>query len=55
MDAVPLVFDRAVSLHEMSATVASLNDKQLVDGFIVTEADQYIGTGHMTELIRAVF
>lgn len=54
MDKGPLVFDRAASLQYMSAAVAGLNDKQLVDGFFVTEAGQYIGTGHMTDLIRAV-
>jgi diguanylate cyclase (GGDEF)-like protein len=54
MDTAPLVFDRAASLQSMSAAVAGLNDKQLVDGFIVTEADHYTGTGHMTDLIRAV-
>jgi GGDEF domain-containing protein len=55
MDTAPLVFDRAATLQSMSATVAGLNDKQLVDGFIVTEAGQFLGTGHMTDLIRAVF
>ena len=54
MDRAPLVFDRAASLQDMSKAVAGLNDKQLVDGFFVTEAGQYIGTGHMTDLIRAV-
>jgi diguanylate cyclase (GGDEF)-like protein len=54
MDKVPLVFDRAASLQEMSAAISVLNDKQLVDGFIVTEANHFIGTGQMTDLIRAV-
>jgi diguanylate cyclase (GGDEF)-like protein len=54
MDPDPLVFDVSVSLLTMSAAVAALDDRQLVDGFFVTEHGKYLGAGRMTDLIRAV-
>jgi diguanylate cyclase (GGDEF)-like protein len=54
MDGSPLLFDHACSLQFMSMAVAELNDRQLVDGFFVTDAGRYVGAGHMTDLIRAV-
>ncbi len=54
MDGAALLFDHTRSLHFMSEAVAALNDRQLVDGFFVTDAGRYIGAGHMTDLIRAV-
>jgi EAL domain-containing protein (putative c-di-GMP-specific phosphodiesterase class I)/GGDEF domain-containing protein len=54
MDAQPLVFEVGTSLRAMSEAVASLNDQQLVDGFIVTDHGKYFGTGRMTDLIKAV-
>jgi len=54
MDPTPLLFDQSWSLHQMSKAVSTLNDRQLVDGFFVTDAGRYIGSGHMTDLIRAV-
>ena len=54
MDRHPLVFDSSVSLKEMSQIVSNLKERQLVDGFIVTENCRYLGVGRMTELIKAV-
>ncbi|MBV5296714.1 MAG: GGDEF domain-containing protein [Rhodoferax sp.] len=54
MDSATLVFDAELSLLQMSNRIASLNDRQLVDGFFVSEAGRYIGTGHMTDLIKAI-
>lgn len=54
MDHRPLVFDASSSLRNMSKAVINLNDRQLVDGFFVTESDRYIGSGRMTDLIKAV-
>ena len=54
MDPNPLVFDAGTALLEMSAVVAGLDDRHLLDGFFVTQAGAYKGSGRMTELIRAV-
>jgi GGDEF domain-containing protein len=54
MDRSPLVFDHACSLQVMSAAVAALNDRQLVDGFLVTNEGRYVGTGYMVDLIQAI-
>ena len=48
MDSNPLVFDVAASLRTMSEVVANLNDRQLADGYIVTEDGRYFGTGKLT-------
>jgi GGDEF domain-containing protein len=54
VDTDPLVFDANVSLLTMSAAVAELDDRQLIDGFFVTQEGKYLGAGRMTDLIRAV-
>jgi hypothetical protein len=48
MDPDPLVFDANVSLLTMSAAVAELDDRHLIDGFFVTEVAKYLGAGRMT-------
>ena len=54
MDPNPLVFDVAETLLGMSQAVAELEDRQLMDGFFVTENGRYLGVGRMTDLIKAV-
>lgn len=54
MDGQPLVFDAATSLREMSEAIASLDDRLMVDGFIVTRDGEYFGTGRSTDLLKAV-
>jgi len=54
MDSHPLIFDEAVDLRAMSQRITNLDDDQLMDGFIVTSGGQYVGTGRMTSLIKAV-
>ncbi len=54
MDAAPLMFDVDASLRTLSEVVANLNERHLVDGFIVTQQGRYFGSGHMTDLIKAV-
>lgn len=54
MDPRPLLFDAATPLRDMSETFMQLGDRQLVDGFIVTEQGRYYGSGRMSDLIRAV-
>ena len=54
MDAHPLVFDASATLRNMSEVVANLDDRHLVDGYIVTEDGRYVGSGKMTDLLKAV-
>jgi EAL domain-containing protein (putative c-di-GMP-specific phosphodiesterase class I)/GGDEF domain-containing protein len=54
MDVHPLVFDVSATLRTMSEVVANLNDRHLVDGYVVTEDGRYFGSGKMTDLLKAV-
>lgn len=54
MDAQPLIFDASTSLRDMSEAIASLDDRLMVDGFIVTRDGEYFGTGRSTDLLKAV-
>jgi len=54
MDANPLVFDASATLRNMSEVVANLDDRHLVDGYIVIENGRYFGSGKMTDLLKAV-
>ncbi|MCH7342059.1 EAL and GGDEF domain-containing protein [Pelomonas sp. CA6] len=54
MDAEPLIFDAATPLREMSEAIASLDDRLMVDGFIVTRDGEYYGTGRTSDLLKAV-
>lgn len=54
MDVNPLIFDVSATMRTMSELVANLNDRHLVDGYIVTEEGRYFGSGKMTELLKAV-
>lgn len=54
MDANPLIFDVSETMRTMSEVIANLNDRHLVDGYIVTEEGRYFGSGKMTELLKAV-
>jgi GGDEF domain-containing protein len=54
MDENPLVFDANATLRTMSEVVSSLNDRHLVDGYIVSEDGRYFGSGKMTDLLKAV-
>ena len=49
----PLVFDVSTSMLEMSAVIANLDDRRLVDSFFVTDANCFIGSARMTDLIKA--
>jgi EAL domain-containing protein (putative c-di-GMP-specific phosphodiesterase class I)/GGDEF domain-containing protein len=54
MDANPLVFDVATSLREMSEAISNLDDRLMVDGFIVTRDGRYHGSGRTSDLLKAV-
>lgn len=54
MDPHPLTFDERASLRTMSEAVAHVDDRHLVDGFIVTREGRYLGTGRMSLLLKAV-
>ena len=54
MDPSPLVFDVAATLRALSEAVANLDDRLMIDGFIVTQEGRYFGTGRMSDLLKAV-
>ena len=54
MDSQALVFDLSASLRQMSEAMAALDERQLVDGFIVTQDGQYFGSGRSSDLLKAV-
>jgi len=54
MDRHPLVFDACTSLRAMSDAIANLDDRLMVDGFIVTQDGAYFGTGRTSDLLKAV-
>jgi len=54
MDANPLVFDVSTPLRAMSDAMANLDERLLVDGFIVTRDGAYFGSGRSSDLLKAV-
>jgi EAL domain-containing protein (putative c-di-GMP-specific phosphodiesterase class I)/GGDEF domain-containing protein len=54
MDANPLVFDVATPLRAMSDAVANLDERLLIDGFLVTRDGVYFGAGRSSDLLKAV-
>lgn len=54
MDANPLVFDVSTPLRAMSDAMANLDERLLVDGFIVTRDGCYLGSGRSSDLLKAV-
>jgi len=54
MDANPLVFDVCTPLRAMSDAMANLDERLLVDGFIVTRDGAYFGSGRSSDLLKAV-
>lgn len=54
MDRQPLIFDAATPLREMSEAISNLDDRLMVDGFIVTKEGRYHGSGRTSDLLKAV-
>lgn len=54
MDKNPLVFDVATPLRAMSDALANLDERLLIDGFIVTLDGAYFGSGRSSDLLKAV-
>ena len=54
MDPHPLIFDVATPLRAMSDAMATLDERLLVDGFIVTRDGIYFGSGRSSDLLKAV-
>lgn len=54
MDANPLVFDVGASLRTMSEAIANLDDRFMVDGFVVTREGRYVGVGRTSDLLKAL-
>jgi len=54
MDNQPLMVEQSLSLQELSRMVAEGERRHLADGFIITEAGQYLGVGSSQDLIREI-
>lgn len=54
MDPNPLVFEMATPLRAMSDALANLDERLLIDGFIVTRDGAYFGSGRSSDLLKAV-
>lgn len=54
MDANPLVVDVTTPLRAMSDALANLDERLLMDGFIVTRDGGYFGSGRSSDLLKAV-
>ncbi len=54
MDDQPLMVDQSLSLQELSRMVAEGARRHLADGFIITDAGQYLGIGSSQDLIREI-
>ncbi|MCM5681904.1 GGDEF domain-containing protein [Schlegelella sp. S2-27] len=54
MDTLPLIFDANSTLQSMAAAVANIDERHLTDGFLVTHGGRYVGTGRISDLLRAV-
>ncbi|MGN6825846.1 bifunctional diguanylate cyclase/phosphodiesterase [Paucibacter sp. M5-1] len=54
MDVNPLVFDASANLRCMSEAVANIDDRYMVDGFVITEHGRYLGVGRTSDLLKVV-
>jgi len=54
MDPTPLIFEMATPLRAMSDALANLDERLLIDGFIVTRDGAYFGSGRSSDLLKAV-
>lgn len=54
MDSQPLMVEQSLGLQELSRLVAGGERRHLADGFIITEAGQYLGVGSSHDLIREI-
>lgn len=54
MDKAPLVIESSSSLEQVAQQMVVSGDKSVTDGFIITDAGQYLGLGLGMDLIRTV-
>lgn len=54
MDKEPLIVDRRTSIQDLSFRVLESGQKAMNDGFIVADADRYVGVGTAQDMLRAV-
>lgn len=54
LDRRPLCFDVHSTLQSMAEAVVAIDERHLTDGFLVTESGRYVGTGRISDLLRAV-
>ncbi|MBI4997715.1 MAG: GGDEF domain-containing protein [Rhodocyclales bacterium] len=54
MDDAPIVVDHATGIQDISQLIGQSAQQQMMDGFIVTEAGRYIGTGSSHALMALI-
>ena len=54
MDKSPLIVEKNMAIHELSDLITNMEPYHLSNGFIVTEAGNYLGLGNGHDLLREV-
>ncbi len=54
MDPAPLIVDRNISLQELSSSVVAAGQRHLLNGFIITDQEKYLGIGTSHDLMREI-
>jgi diguanylate cyclase (GGDEF)-like protein len=54
MDKTPLIVQKTMSINELSELFLNANPQYLLNGFIVVDEDEYIGTGSGHALLREI-
>ncbi len=54
MDRTPILLDKAASIDDMVGILTSDDQRYLTEGFVITDAGQYLGLGTGEQLVRQV-
>jgi diguanylate cyclase (GGDEF)-like protein len=54
MDKAPLVVQKTMTINALSELILSADPKYLLNGFIIVDGDQYVGTGSGHALLREI-
>ena len=54
MDKLPLVVDKTTSIQDLSFMMLEGGQKAMNDGFIITDAERYLGVGTAQDMLRAI-
>lgn len=54
MSAVPLCFDAGTRLEAVADTLSAMDERTLMEGFLVTDGGRLLGVGNVADLLRAM-